>query len=77
MVQIRRITYARYASKNEPALKFRSCRQTAEKQIGPKSKIEPNDHNQIVDIYLILIWEGLQPFKDYKNIKKQQKTQNT
>ena len=38
MVQIRRITYARYASKNQPALKFRSCRRP-EKKVGPKSKI--------------------------------------
>ena len=62
MVQIRRITYARYASKNEPALKFRSCRRL-EKKVGPKSTNEPNDHYQIVDICLIFSLEVLQPPK--------------
>ena len=78
MVQIRRITYARYASKNEPALKFRSCRRP-EKKVGPKSKIVPSAHNQIVGICLIYILEGLKRQKKYKktsnNTKKRQKRQ--
>ena len=36
------------------------------KQIDPKSKIEPNDHNQIVDICLIYILEGLKRQNNYK-----------
>ena len=75
MVQIRRITYARYASKNEPALKFRSCRRP-EKKVGPKSKIEPFAYMQIVDICLIYILEGLKRQKNYKkNVKKTKKRQ--
>ena len=72
MVQIRRITYARYASKNEPALKFRSCRRP-EKKVGPKSKIEPFAYMQIVGICLIYILEGLKPQKITKNVNKLQK----
>ena len=72
MVQIRRITYARYASKNEPALKFRSCRRP-EKKVGPKSKIEPFAYMQIVDICLIYILEGLKPPKNYKKTSKRPK----
>ena len=71
MVQIRRITYARYASKNEPALKFRSCRRP-EKKVGPKSKIVAFAYMQHVDICLIYMLEGL---KSKKQIQKNVKTQ--
>ena len=74
-VQSRRITYARYALKNEPALKFRSCRRP-EKKVGPKSKIGLFAYMQIVGICLIYILEGLKPPKNYKkNIKKTKKRQ--
>ena len=72
MVQIRRITYARYASKNEPALKFRSCRRP-ENKVGPTSKIVAFAYMQIVGICLIYILEGLKPPKKYKKTSKRQK----
>ena len=77
MVQIRRITNARYASKNEPALKFRSCRRP-EKKVGPKSKIVAFAHMQIVDICFGYISEALKPpKKSQKNVKQKQKTSTT
>ena len=73
MVQIRRITYARFASKNEAALKFRSCRRP-EKKVGPKSKIEPFAYMQIVGICLIYILARL---KHQQITKKRQKDKQT
>ena len=49
--------------------RFRTCRRPVKKN-DPKSKIEPNDHYQIVDIRLYFNLEGLKPNKYYKNIKK-------
>ena len=72
MVQIWRMTYARYASKKEPALKFRSCRRS-EKKVGPKSKIVAFAYMQIVDICLIYMLEGLKPKLNYKNTSTKNK----
>ena len=56
--------------------RFRTFRRPV-KQNDPKSKIEPNDHYQIVDIRLYFNLEGLKPQKYYKKIKKRQTTSKT
>ena len=53
--------------------RFRTCRRPVKKN-DPKSKIEPNDHYQIVDIRLYFNLEGLKPQKYYKTIEKRQNT---
>ena len=51
--------------------RFRNCRRP-ETKVGRKSKNEPNDHYQNVDICLIYILDGLKPQKYYKKRKKRQ-----